>query len=343
MGTLCAAVWGMIFGCLTQTFTKKYTVTFLFLASTAFAETENNVILITFDGVRWQDVYHEPSNPLVQLKRTVERKGFRLGDHRIGSRMFVANPFNISLPAYESIFAGAVQPCDGNDCPRTSVETLQERLVRELHLPKSQVATIASWDKIAFAAEHLEGSTFVNTGLTPLDDGENDPELQKLNEEQSKEDLDECRMDRFTWAQGMRYLKVHRPRFLYISLDDTDAWAHGNHRDEYLQSLKNYDQWLQNLFAQLKAMGEYGRHTTVLITTDHGRGLGARWTDHGPDLPSSHSIWLMALSPKTRTGDAVRTSTDIYTHLDIRPTIEKILGLKPEAGPTRGRPIQGIE
>ena len=32
-------------------------------------------------------------------------------------------------------------------------------------------------------------------------------------------------------------------------------------------------------------MGDYGKHTCLIVTTDHGRGQGAHWVTHGADLP----------------------------------------------------------
>jgi hypothetical protein len=73
-------------------------------------------------------------------------------------------------------------------------------------------------------------------------------------------------------------------------------------------------------------MGEYGRSTTLIVTTDHGRGDENTWTDHGAALSEAKYIWLYATRINTRPPTPLKK---VYTHIDIRPTIEAILNLKP--------------
>ena len=213
-----------------------------------------------------------------------------------------------SLPAYQSIFAGALTGCDGNDCGRIARETFPERLIRELPLTRASVAVFASWRKIADAVEHAPGAITVDAGP----DGKG-----------AAPEWDDARRDADTFALAMRYLAVQRPRFLYLSFDDSDEWAHRGDLERYRASLLQYDAWLDVLFETLEAMGDYGKHTTVIVTTDHGRGAGARWTEHGPDTPQARKVWLFARGAGVKPGLASAPAT----HLDIRPTIEALFGL----------------
>jgi hypothetical protein len=224
----------------------------------------------------------------------------------VTDRVRVANPFLISLPGYENLMLGEVNSCAHNDCPRVTSETLPERVQREL----GHVAAYASWGSVQRAA--------VSSGRVLVDAG---------TEGATSEGEDSTRSDDETWALAMDHLKTKRPRFMYIALNDPDYWAHGLHREAYLQSLRDDDARIRDLEEQLKRMGSYGRNTTVIVTTDHGRGGGDRWGEHCSSLPESADIWLYASGPRV---DAAKAEDLDATQLDVRPTVEKLLGLRPK-------------
>jgi len=264
-----------------------------------------NVVLVTWDGVGREDFLDPRRFPHFWSARAAG--SLILGGPQ-GPAMEVADPHLVSLPAYQSIFAGALTGCGGNDCGRVREETFPERLVRELSLPRASVAVFASWKRIAEAVEHEPGTVTVDAG----------PALP----------WQEARDDEDTIARALRYLGAQRPRFLYLSLNDADEWAHEGDLGRYQATLLRYDEWLEKLLQQLESMGEYGKRTTVIVTTDHGRGAGERWTGHGASSPEAKSIWLIARGPGVKPG----VSKHPATHLDLRPTIEALFGLCPARG-----------
>lgn len=302
---------------------------------------ESSVILITLDGVRPQDFFESTNLPTFWSKFAPQ--GVTFGKKELGSKMTIDNPAHISLPGYQNLMAGARQPCMTNDCGRITVETLGERLVRELKLPREKVASISSWEKIPLAFEKVAGTTFTNGGFEPLNDGSTDTELTRINQEMvaNKPHWKENRFDKYTIAHAMRYLKTHQPRFLYLSINDTDDWAHENDHAGVVKSLKSYDEWLSQLFSQLESMGDYGRDMTVIMTTDHSRGKGKRWIDHEASLPESRDIWLFARGPGIKPMGLMKGGAK-HTHSDVRPTIEAIFGLKPVDCTGCGKPIGEI-
>lgn len=306
-----------------------------------------NVILITLDGVRWQEVFHGTDPELSQgvtekiifknMMSKLSLSGLALGDRDSGSEMTVSNPSLISLPAYQSILTGLTQNCFSNSCSRVPVKTLSESLIDHLKLEKEKVATFASWSKISLAAEHQPGYTTVNTGISKLQDKWEDSELESLNNAQfNDESSGETRIDKDTMQLALWYLKKHQPRFLYISLNDSDDFAHADKYPEYIGQLHQYDDFIETLYKTLEGMGEYGKATTLLITTDHGRGNHNKWTDHGNSNPESKYIWLAAISPSFKT----KLSTQkVYQHNDLTPTILSIMGVETLSCEECGKPI----
>ncbi len=314
-----------------------------------------NVILFMVDGVRWQEFFHG-ADPLVDptmkephifkyLFSRPKRDSFISGDRRNGIESVISNRQMISLPAYQSIMAGKTVACRTNSCGRIETETFPERIQRELNLKKTEVATLASWPMISSAVEHQKGRTFVNTGIQPILEGIIDSNTTALNKKQTETlpSWSDARQDEFTFAQALNYLKNNRPRFLFISLNDSDEWAHSGDYAKYISTLKGYDEKLKILFDTLEHMGDYGQSTSVIFTTDHGRGDGENWKNHGAHYPESKYIWLYGRNPKL--GQSVRKAEPPYTgytHLDIRPTIEKLMGLTPQRCDKCGQVIQEL-
>jgi hypothetical protein len=328
------------------------------LASAAPPPAEN-VVLVMLDGVRWQEFFS--NKPWEKLSNDTDpifgrfwtglaSQGVIYGSpasrFREENRITVANPVRVSLPAYQSIMAGATQPCLSNECGRVTVETFPERLVRGLKLDRRQVATIASWNQISNAFEHVSGATFTNTGQTPLKVEDPSGTHERINKSQEHDPAPwgdpSVRLDKYTFRHALHYLVTQRPRFLFISLNDSDEWAHAGDYPRLMKTLRGYDARLDLLFRTLEKMGEYGAHTTVLVTTDHGRGSGTEnWRDHGLGVPEADRIWLYARGPHTPRAGAVH-GAPAHSHLDIRPTVELLLGLCPLRGPDRGKPFDEV-
>jgi len=315
----------------------------LFIISLAFAPTlahaaPQNVILVTLDGVRWQEVFHgsdptlnkeTPSEPLFEsLWKNWVPEGVIFGDADHGTRMTVANPSRVSLPGYQNIFEGFPTRCYANLCRRPPLETFPERILRELKLPREKVATFASWDRIRYAVESRKGATYINADQDEVRPADTFQATVNKYEHKDQPPWFNARWDKYTFMHAMHYLKKVQPRFLFLSFLDSDEWGHHGSYPKYLESLNNYDRWINELFTTLEQMGEYGKNTTVIITTDHGRGLKKSSFKHHAFLyPAAKNIWLYSRSPKTRA--AHQAPSPGYTHSDIRPTIETIFGLEP--------------
>jgi len=303
-----------------------------------------NVIFITLDGVRWQEFFKGADTAMRGEANTgalfpyfwshLAKEGVVYGHPTQGGEIEVSTPVRWSLPAYQAIMAGYNTRCFTNLCFPIQVQTFPERLVSDLNLKAKDVATFASWKRLDDAVEHNRGTTLVNTGKELLNYIDfQDPELEAINEEMKKNPSgwNEIRFDHQTYALSKWYLKKHRPRFLYISLGDSDKWAHKGEWEKYLGALRQFDDWLKDLNETLATMGDYGKNTTIIVTTDHGRGHGNKqgWKTHGPHYPSSKTIFLYAKGPQTPKLGIIQRHKK-RTHLDIRPTIEMLFGLETQ-------------
>jgi len=333
----------------------------------------SNVILFTWDGVRPEEVFDDADQTLLarddrpltpRLRGELSRRGILVGRLGAPPRVRLANGSRMSLPGYQSIMAGSRLDCEANTCGRIPVETVLERARRELGWPVEAAACIASWKPVRLAAEHVEGSVTVNAGLVSTPDPPWSPGTtiaiepapgQIFNSAPRTEPpvfsekiavkYHQDRPDAVTMDYGLQYLRAHRPRLLFLSLGDSDNFAHDGDSVGYLSAIRRYDAYLKVLLATLADLGEYGRHTTVLVTTDHGRGRRGclfyrPWREHG-EHEASENVWLYATGPFLRP-DAAPPAEPEITHRDLRPTIERLLGLCPQSCATCGRPVASL-
>jgi hypothetical protein len=133
----------------------------------------------------------------------------------------------------------------------------------------------------------------------------------------------------------MKVLKEDAPRLLYVSYGNTDHSAHEGEYDVYLDSAHKVDGFIRELWDYAQSTPQYRGKTTFIITTDHGRGLGEKWTSHGRKVDRCNEMWMAVLGPDTPALGEV--SKGRYTQSQVARTLAAFLGLEfsgdPEAGP----------
>jgi hypothetical protein len=334
------------------------------------------VMLVTVDGLRWQEIFggidprlmNEKSAGMTETgaaalrerltKETPEARreallpffwqklaphGIVLGNVNKGSSMRVTNAFRVSYPGYSEILTGRSQDnvIKNNDEIRNPTPSILEFLREKLGLKRSQVALFASWNAFHFIAEHTPGSIAINAGYQPADPTAS-PRAKELSALQfaARSPWDEARHDYVTFELALDYLRRERPRVLMISFDETDDWAHMRRYDRVIEAIQYFDQTLQTLWTTLQAMPEYRDQTTLVITCDHGRGDTLKdFSDHGAKVPGAEQVWLAIVGPDTPARGEL-TSTENYYQRDIAPTILELLGVPAGSYPgVQGRAI----
>lgn len=287
-----------------------------------------HVIYITFDGTRWQDIFLDHSH-LEKFWKNHAQKGLFYGEPN-SNRDIRVTTVPISLPSYQSQMAGKVQPCLGNLCGRIRVETLPESLKRKLDLQKKDIAVFGSWYEIAYAAEHIEGSVYTNTGNNPVYDPETqspDAIMYDLNLKQAADfPGGNIRYDKYTFAQAMHYFEVYLPRFMWIALNDADEAAHRGDLIYYHAALSFYDNVLDEVITKLQLLN-IDKESMVIVTTDHGRGNDENWKHHGIGFPESRQTWAFVMNGDLK-ATWHRADKFQYSTLSIRPTVELALGVE---------------
>jgi len=332
-------------------------------ALAAQAERPRRVILVTLDGVRPEDFFGGMDSVITatdslsgianrdQLRATYWRstaaerrravmpffwdslapRGIVLGNAVRGSRVTITNTHGFSAPGYQEILTGQAQSdVTSNDRVRYGHETVLEYTRRRLGLRREQVAVFGSWENFReYAASHEDG-VFVNAGYDSIPGTLATPEMRRLAVLQSRALAlwGGSRLDAFTGAMALAWLRRYQPRVLYVAMNDTDDLAHSRRYDRVLDALHALDGFLWELWRTAESLPEYRGRTTLIVTTDHGRGITpADWTDHGEDVPGSANIWLAVIGPYTPDRGEVAGAEEIH-QANIAGTLLACLGLE---------------
>jgi arylsulfatase A-like enzyme len=185
---------------------------------------------------------------------------------------------------------------------------------------------------------------YVNAGWQDLEIFANEREKEQWNllAHSLPRYWSEVRYDAFTYRGALEYLQVKRPRVLYVALGETDDWAHDGRYDQYLDAAYRTDQYIQGLWEACQRLDQYRDKTTLIITTDHGRGDDRDgWKSHGTSIPGSEYIWIAALGPDT-SSLGQRTNVNV-TQSQIAATVAALLGEDFTASDDRiAQPLPGV-
>ncbi len=278
------------------------------------------LILVTMDGTRWQEVFRGPDKALVAEPKftqhdwteTVEKAwstgpavmpfvhslpaagGVLYGNRDAGECLSVTNPMWFSYPGYNELLTGRPDPAITSNAKiwnrnTTFLEWLNHRPGFAGH-----VRMYGTWDVFPYIINDKRSGVPVNAeaaGALPT----------------------ETRTMRLAQAALRSAADL---RVLYVALGDTDTFAHEGDYAQYLAAMNRDDDFIAELWRMAQADPAWHGRTTLIVTTDHGRGAkpGAAWTEHGsaaawkldpadytiadPDgFPGSDEIWFAAIGP----------------------------------------------
>lgn len=314
-----------------------------------------NIVIVTLDGMRWQEVFKGVDSAIIVNKKftsdseqvvknfwsddinerrkklfpflwtTIAAHGQLHGNRTRGSEVNNANPYWFSYPGYNEIFTGYPDTAvNSND----KIPNKNENVLEFINKQKGytgKVAAFSTWDCFPYILNKWRSNIYVNAGIDTFNFSSTS--FQLLNDMQflSAKPID-VRLDVNTYLAAKTYLKEFKPKVLYVAFDETDDFAHSGMYDQYLKSAHAEDAMIADLWNTLQSMPEYKNKTTLIIACDHGRGdaIKEQWTSHGEKIADAGQIWIAAMGPDTKpTGEA--TSELLYQR-QIATTLAALLG-----------------
>lgn len=342
------------------------------------APAPRNVVLVTIDGLRWQEVFRGADETIINtefggiaanaidpvrsssLAATPEERRRKLmpflwseiaargqifGQRDRGSDMHVANAEWFSYPGYNEILCGFPDPLITSNAPipNRNVTVLEWLDRREAFT--GRVAACVTW--------HVLTAT-INVGRSrlPVWVSSQNPALAARSARFA--DIDRWmrdiptkardeHYDGFSFHAALEMLHVLRPRVLYLALGEPDTNAHRRRYDAYLDSITRSDRFLRELWETLQSLDGYRGNTTLLVTTDHGRGKTPQdWIHHNKKTPGSNEAWLAVIGPDTP-ARGERTNHAPIVSAQIAATLAALVGEDYHAAtPAAAPPIADV-
>ena len=308
-------------------------VTFSARAAKQKLNTEN-VILITTNGLRWQEVFSGADPELMNKAssgvadtnslakafwretpearrevllpffwKVIARQGQLYGKQKKGSVADITNDKRFSYPSYNEILTGFANPEIKSNA---KVPDQTPTVLEWLHLKagfKNSVAASSAWDVIPFIINRERCGFPVMGGWESVPDRLTSSRMALLNElirDTTPANAAEV-YAAFIFQAAREYLITQRPRVLFVGFLETDHWGHAGRYDNVLDTAHKFDDYVRRLWETVQSLDQYRDKATFILTTDHGRGFAPEnWKHHGAKIDGTENIWMAFMGPDTQ-------------------------------------------
>lgn len=354
-----------------------FALIFFVADSFIFAQNKtNNVILITLDGARTQEIFGgldleilksvdknaeksetykkfwdaSPNTRREKLmpffwKTLMKTQGSIAGNRTLKSTVETTNKMFFSYPGYSEILTGQAHDdvIHSNGFGQNPFPSVLDFLQRKMKLNFNQVADFSSWDVMNRIATNKPNSFLVNAGYEEYQSANKELTAISKTQFQTLSPWESVRHDFYTFKLSLTYLKTFHPRVMHIGLGETDDWAHDKNYVRVLDALKLTDGFIKELWEFIQNDPQYHNKTTIIITIDHGRGNTTKdWDDHGEDVLEAKNIWMAFISPDVNLRGEWQNSETIYQN-QIAATLSRFLKFDySEQNPSAGKPIEKL-
>lgn len=337
-------------------------LSFLFFSAAAQKTLEKqNIFIITIDGFRWQEVFkgadsafiHNPDlvmdtsliarqywdeNQEVRRQKlmpflwsVIAKQGQLYGNRDLNNKVNMTNLYKISYPGYNEILTGHTNLKFNPNLPVQNKSTNILEFLNSQEDYKGKVAAFSSWNIFPFILNEKRSNLPVNSGYEMLDETEDSNNVIINKVQQSVVKQTNTRYDMLTYASAREYIEHNHPKATFIGFGETDEYAHRDKYDLYLQKANQIDRFMADLWYYVQTDPFYKGKTTLIITTDHGRGKKAStWHKHGFFTKGSGDTWLALLGQGILPGGEIKSEQQVYTK-QIAQTVASILDFKFKA------------
>jgi hypothetical protein len=347
---------------------KKISILFslFFLGNAIQAQQAENIIIITTDGFRWQEVFKGMDSAIANNSKfnqgdssyifekywsnnenerrkklmpffwnTIVNHGQIYGNRKLDNKVNNANPHWFSYPGYSEIMTGfADSTIDSNEFPPNPHVTVLEFLNQQSKF-KNKVAAFGAWDAFDRILNQQRSGIPVFSAFDTIG-GKKPTANEKLINAMMQDSYRpfgnaEC-LDVFTHYAALEYLKTKKPKVVYISYGETDEWAHHGYYRSYLDAAHLVDKWIKEIWTFVQSDPQYKNKTAIFITTDHGRGdiNKEEWRDHGSGIADAYQIWFAAMGSDIPSSGEQKNNVQLFQD-QFAQTIAKLLGVTYKA------------
>jgi hypothetical protein len=335
---------------------------FLSISLTTVAQQKHqseNIFIITTDGFRWQEVFAGADSALINNPKyasdtlltklqywdtdinerrkklmpffwnVLAKQGQLMGNRMYGNNVDVSNLYKFSYPGYNEILTGYSDPLIYSNKEIVNKNTNILEYLNEKENYKGKVVAFSSWSVLPCILGQQRNELPVFSGYEPLPDTADNSTMKMLNDVQDNVVIERkaTRFDILTFLSAKEYIKQHLPKVVFISLGETDESAHSSRYDNYLQEAAQVDKMIADLWYFIQTSPNYKNNTTLLITTDHGRGYkNNQWNKHSFLVKGSGEAWLAVIGPGIEPMGEIKVPQQLYQK-QIANSIATLLGV----------------
>jgi hypothetical protein len=327
-----------------------------------------NIFIITTDGFRWEELFKGADSSLIYNSKFVKdtllsgqmfydadlnmrrqklmpffwnviaKQGQIYGNRLLDNKVNVKNLYKISYPGYSEILTGYA---DLRFVPNSPVKNRNTNVLEYLNKQenfKGKVVAFSSWNILPFVFNEARSGFSVNSGYEILDDRDLQSEMID-SVQQHETNKTSTRNDQLTYLSAKEYIEQHHPKAMFLGLGETDEYAHQGRYDIYLQKAAAVDKMIADLWYFIQTDPFYKNNTTLIVTTDHGRGKkGAAWRTHGFWVSGSGEVWLAMIGPDIAAEGEMKNNQQIWQK-QIASTVALLVGEHFEAEHGVGSPV----
>ncbi len=320
----------------------------------------DHIVIITIDGVRWQELFNGADSvlinnvhytadtslaklefwdqsPLERRKKLtpffwniIDKKGQIYGNRDYKNKVRVANFYKFSYPGYNEILTGYPDQAVNSNKPVENNNVNILEFLNNIPVYKDSIVAFTSWNVFPFILGTERNKLPVYSGYTSLPDSVTNTSINMINRLQEiiKSNKKDTRYDQLTFLAATEYIQQHAPKVIFISLGEPDESAHKGEYDKYLQQINNADRMISQLWYFIQSNSTYKNKTTLLITTDHGRGeKNSTWTKHDTFIKGSGNAWIGIMGPDINPDGEMKQHQKLYEE-QIANSVASLLGLQ---------------
>ena len=268
-----------------------------------------NVIIIVVDGVRYSETWGDTTHQYIPYFSN------EIADFGVVNTEFYNNGKTYTTPGFTAITTGNYQEINNSGQESPAYPSIFQYLIKKDSISNESAWIINSKDKLAVLGNCQESDwkdkyiPLSDCGIDGLGSGK--------------------RHDTLTLARFFNVMSEYHPKLTLLGFREPDFSGHTNSWEDYLQEIKNTDEYIYRVWNYIQNDSHYAGTTTLFITNDHGRhldGVGDGFQSHGDECEGCRHINFFAFGPDFKKG-----VIDIRREqIDIPATIAEILQFNPE-------------
>lgn len=267
-----------------------------------------NVIILVIDGPRYTETWGDSTHQYTP----------QLANKLAKSAVIYSNFYNdgptYTNAGHTAITTGIYQEINNNGKELPQNSSIFQHWMKKNNKQRTTAWVIASKDKLEVLADTQDSvwngqyMPSTNCGIDGNGSG--------------------YRQDSVTFNKTIEVLSNQHPQLVLINFREPDSSGHGGNWENYLNGIRDTDEYLYQLWQFIESDPYYKGTTTLFVTNDHGRHLDTirdGFKNHGCDCDGCRHINLFAFGPDFKKGVIENTKRG---QIDIPATVAELMGFE---------------